>query len=46
MQQKERKAIMAAQKIYSLGAKAELTEVEKKEDDEALSVFNKLRNKR
>ena len=46
MQQKERKAIMEAQKIYSLRAKAELTEEEKKEDDEALAVFNQLRNKR
>lgn len=46
MQQKERKAIMEAKKIYSLGAKTELTEEEKKEDDEALSVFNQLRNKR
>ncbi len=46
MQQKERKAIMEAQKIYSLRAKAELTEEEKKEDDEALAVFNQLRNKK
>ena len=46
MQQKERKAIMEAKKIYSLGAKAELTEEEKKEDDEALAVFNQLRNKK
>ena len=46
MQQKERKAIIEAQKIYSLGAKTELTEKEKKEEDEALSVFNQLRNKR
>ena len=45
MQQKERKAIMEAQKIYSL-RKAELTEEEKKEDDEALAVFNQLRNKK
>lgn len=37
---------MEAQKIYSLGAKAELTEEEKKEDDEALAVFNQLRNKK
>lgn len=46
MQQKERKTIMEAKKIYSLGAKAELTEEEKKEDDEALAIFNQLRNKK
>lgn len=46
MQQKERKAIMEAQKIYSLRAKAELTEEEKQKNDEALAVFNQLRNKR
>lgn len=46
MQQKERKAIMEAQKIYSLGAKTELTEEEKQKNDEALAVFNQLRNKK
>ena len=46
MQQKERKAIMEAQKIYSLRAKVELTEEEKQKDDEALAVFNQLRNKK
>ena len=46
MSSNERKAIKTAQQVYKIGNKqTELTAEEKKEDEEALALFNQLRNK-
>lgn len=46
MSPEEKKSLTAAKKVYELGAHNEpLTEAEKKEDAEALELFNRLRNK-
>ena len=47
MSSNERKAIKTAQQVYKIGNKqTELTAEEKKEDEEALALFNQLRNKK